>query len=173
MAASLTSQIAVEDGEAATFAQLVEAQALVIKHPDKVFLAARTKYLSGDPRLHTLAGEALGVDGTWPTPKLLAAVCWEQFDLGGTPTAYAAPAVLKNILDTKRRPDLHAENEDLFGPISGRAATQGALPEKAGMRALYRSHSEPFLGMGWVPGSGVNDESGHASRVRSNSCFNE
>jgi hypothetical protein len=158
MKGTLTSQIAPEEGEAATFAELLAAKSAVVAKPDKLFQAARQKYLSGDPRMHTLAGVALGVDGTWPTPELIAAICFNQSGRGRRATGHMGVAELRLVLTGSPHAPLVDENQDLFGDIAGRSATDGQRDENAQKRARFNAHSEPFLGMGWMPGAGVNDE---------------
>jgi len=155
---SLTSQIAVEDGEEQEFTDLVGVAGLAIPKPDKVFAAARTKLLSGDPRMHTLAGQALGVDGTWPTASLIAQICISQRDHGKRLTGVPDVPQLRAMLVKRRLAPMLDEHLDLFGTIVGRSATDGVKAENPANIPKFRAHNEPFAGMGWALGAGVNDE---------------
>ena len=159
MSSMLTPQIAPEDGEASDFAARVAPLGIAEKDAFKLFATARTKLLSGDPRMHTLAGAALGVDGTWPTAELIAEVCGRQARAkGGRPTGFPAVKHLEEWLAKSPRARLIDENKDLFDSVVGRSATYGQRTENQAHRAQFNEHSEPFLGMGWMPGAGVNGE---------------
>jgi hypothetical protein len=147
---TLTQQIAPEEHELAEFECELATVGVTVPKPGQLFLDARRRYLAGDPRMHTLAGKALGVDGTWPTPKLIAAVCGVQKEgVGGRKTAITGhldPTQLETVLaDSPAKVELE-RNTDLFGKVVARSDRDGKRPEDPAKRALYRAHTEPSSG---------------------------
>lgn len=147
---TLTQQIAPEEQELAEFECELAKVGVALPKPGQLFLDARRRYLAGDPRMHTLAGQALGVDGTWPTPALIAAVCGAQKrGVGGKKVAVTGYFDLTQ-LETKLAASTASveirRNTDLFGKTVARSDRDGKRPEDPAKRALYRAHTEPSSG---------------------------